>query len=149
MFLWYKSQFCEIKFATESTDRELLGRPVARYSAAFVFLWYKSQFCEIKFATERTDRELLGRPVARYSTVFVFLWTARSGAPESPAMGNALFHTFGSPCTGPGLHLNFLWKFHYAAELRFNPQPFINLPPVNGTTCLLHIYTVPWNSCIR
>ena len=65
-------KFCEIKFATERTDRELLGRPVARYSATFVFLWYKSQFCEIKFATERTDRELLGRLVARYSAVFLF-----------------------------------------------------------------------------
>ena len=29
-------KFCEIKFATETTDRELLGRPVARYSAIFV-----------------------------------------------------------------------------------------------------------------
>ena len=37
VFLWYKSQFCEIKFATERTDRELLGRPVARYSAVFLF----------------------------------------------------------------------------------------------------------------
>ena len=66
-------KFGEIIFATETTDRELLGRPVARYSATFVFLWYKSQFCEIKFATESTDRELLGRPVARYSATFVFL----------------------------------------------------------------------------
>ena len=29
----------KIKFATERTDRELLGRPVARYSAVFVFRW--------------------------------------------------------------------------------------------------------------
>ena len=69
----FKSKFCEIKFATESTDRELLGRPAARYWATFVFLWYKNQFFETKFATESTDRELLGRPVARYSATFVFL----------------------------------------------------------------------------
>ena len=33
----WKNQFSKIKFATERTDRELLGRPVARYSTVFVF----------------------------------------------------------------------------------------------------------------
>ena len=67
------------QFHAERTDRELLGRHVARYSAVFVFRWKVVEACrdayrwqKIKFATERTDRELLGRPVARYSAVFVF-----------------------------------------------------------------------------
>ena len=33
----WKNQYSKIKFATERTDRELLGRPVARYSTVFVF----------------------------------------------------------------------------------------------------------------
>ena len=32
----------KIKFATERTDRELLGRPVARYSAVFCFISEKN-----------------------------------------------------------------------------------------------------------
>ena len=68
------------QFHAERTDRELLGRPVARYSAVFLLRWKNVvescrdayRWWRTKFATERTDRELLGRPVARHSAVFVF-----------------------------------------------------------------------------
>ena len=45
--LYCKNRFPKIKFATEWTDRELLGRPVARYSAVFVF--YCTQNVKIDF----------------------------------------------------------------------------------------------------
>ena len=56
----------ENKIATETSDRELLGRPVARYSASFVFQWKSN------FDTETSDGELLGYPVVR-SPSFLFL----------------------------------------------------------------------------
>ena len=65
-----------VQFPSERTDREPLGRPVARYSAVFVFYVVKKRkhrFSKIKFYAESFDRELLGRPVARYSTVFFVL----------------------------------------------------------------------------
>ena len=84
MFLVVKSYadaFIEksAQFHAERTDRELLGRPVARYSGVVVFHVVKSHadaFVEksAQFRAERTDRELLGRHVARYSAVFVFRW---------------------------------------------------------------------------
>ena len=65
------------QFHAERTDRELLGRPVARYSGVVVFLVVKSHADALieksaQFHAERTDREVLGRPVARYSGVVVF-----------------------------------------------------------------------------
>ena len=84
MFLVVKSYadaFIEksAQFHAERTDRELLGRPVARYSGVVVFLVVKSHADALieksaQFHAERTDREVLGRPVARYSAVFVFRW---------------------------------------------------------------------------
>ena len=67
------------QFHAERTDREVLGRPVARYSGVVVSHVVKSHadaFIEksAQFHAERTDGEVLGRPVARYSAVFVFGW---------------------------------------------------------------------------
>ena len=64
------------QFYAERTDRELLGRLVARYLAAVMFYAVKSHTDasigkSAQFHAERTDRELLGCPVARYSAVVV------------------------------------------------------------------------------
>ena len=45
----------EIKFATETSDRELLGRPVARYSDVFVF----NNRRRSRVGTPTGDRKLL------------------------------------------------------------------------------------------
>ena len=63
------------QFHTERTDREILGRPVARYSGVVVSHVVKSHadaFIEksAQFHAERTDREVL----ARYSGLFLFRW---------------------------------------------------------------------------
>ena len=90
-------RFMEIRFVIEPCRRELLGCPVARYSAAFVNRREFSDdaqkkllscfrlvvqnlvesyvdaptFMEIRFAIEPYRRELLVCPVARYSAAFV------------------------------------------------------------------------------
>ena len=77
--LWHADAFIwrPVQFPTERSDRELLERPVARYSAVVVFHVVKSHTDAFigksaQFHAERTDREPLGRPVARYSAVVVF-----------------------------------------------------------------------------
>ena len=82
MFLVVKSYadaFIEksAQFHAERTDREVLGRPVARYSGVVVSHVVKSHadaFIEksAQFHAEGNDREVLGRPVARDSPVLVF-----------------------------------------------------------------------------
>ena len=48
-----ENRFPKIKFAIEPCRREVLGRPVARYSAVFVFFIVKIDFLKLNLLSNR------------------------------------------------------------------------------------------------